>query len=219
MTSREFAARLSRRAQDAGESVAAPVQQQFEEYFRLLTHWNAKINLTALPLGSPTDETFDRLLVEPLVAAKHIPDSAKLWLDLGTGGGSPAIPLKILRPSIQLTMVESRVRKAAFLREAARLLCLDDSVVENARFEELASRPERRHKANLVTVRAVRTDNELLGVAHSLLKSDGRFLMFRSNEPKNAHARGFRPAETVRLAGAHSYLVSLEPVPMFHVEQ
>ena len=92
MTSREFVERLSRRAQHAGESVAAAVQQQFEEYFGLLTHWNAKINLTALPLGSPTDETFDRLLVEPLVAAKYIPDSARLWLDLGTGGGSPAIP-------------------------------------------------------------------------------------------------------------------------------
>ena len=50
-----------------------------EAYFRLLTQWNAKINLTALPLEAPTDETFDRLLVEPLAAAPQ--------LELGSDGG------------------------------------------------------------------------------------------------------------------------------------
>ena len=47
--------------------------EPLEAYFRLLVQWNAKINLTALPLDAPTDETFDRLLVEPLAAAKQIP--------------------------------------------------------------------------------------------------------------------------------------------------
>src|SRR5258706_7726364 len=116
MTSREFVERLSRRAQHAGESVAAPAQQQFEEYFRLLAHWNAKINLTALPLDSPTDETYDRLLVEPLSAGRFVPDSPLTWFDLGSGGGSPAIPLKILLTRLKLTMVEAKALKSPFLR-------------------------------------------------------------------------------------------------------
>jgi len=217
VTSREFADRLSRRAQQAGVSATAPVQQQFEEYFRLLAHWNSKINLTALPLDSPTDEAFDRLLVEPLVAASHISDSAKIWLDLGSGGGSPAIPLKILHPSSRLTMVESRARKAAFLREAVRVLGLEDVAVEHARFEELASRREVHHSANLVTVRAVRADEGLFTAAQTLLAPRGRLLLFQSAKSDDANIKGFQPRETVRLL-EHSYLVSLE-VAMFHVEQ
>jgi 16S rRNA (guanine527-N7)-methyltransferase len=216
MTSREFADRLSRRAQQAGVSATEPVQQQLEEYFRLLAHWNSKINLTALPLDSPTDEAFDRLLVEPLVAATHIPDSAKIWLDLGSGGGSPAIPLKILRPSSRLTMVEAKARKAAFLREAARLLQLEDTAVEHTRFEEVASRRELRHKADLVTVRAVRADDGLFSAAQALLAPRGRLLLFQSAKSEDANVKGFQPRETVWLLG-HSYLVSMEAT-MFHVE-
>jgi 16S rRNA G527 N7-methylase RsmG len=54
--------------------------QPLEAYFELLTHWNARINLTALPLDPPTDETFDRLLVEPLAAAKQIPTNTRRFL-------------------------------------------------------------------------------------------------------------------------------------------
>jgi 16S rRNA (guanine527-N7)-methyltransferase len=199
--------------------VTESVQQQFEEYYRLLTRWNSKINLTALPLDVPTDEAFDRLLVEPMVAAKHVPDSAKIWLDFGSGGGSPAIPIKILRPSIHLTMVEARTRKAAFLREAVRSLRLDETAVENARFRELASRSEFRHKANMITVRAVRADDELFAAAHALLARHGRLLMFRSSKPENANIQAFQPLETVCLLDkGRSYLISMEPTT-FHVEQ
>ena len=79
------------------------------------------MNLTALPLDPPTDETFDRLLIEPLAASRQVrADMASVWFDLGSGGGRPAIPLKIARQQLRLTMIESKERKSAFLREAAR---------------------------------------------------------------------------------------------------
>ena len=56
-------------------------------------------------------------------------------VDLGSGGGSPAIPLKIARQALKLTMIESKERKSMFLREAIRTLGLADSSVENDRFE------------------------------------------------------------------------------------
>ena len=126
-----------RRARRAKVVVVPETATALEEYFGLLDRWNAKINLTALPLRPPTDETFDRLFVEPLAAARFLPDESAMWLDLGSGGGSPAIPLNVVRPRLKLTMVESKVRKAAFLREAVRVLKLGNAAVENSRIELL----------------------------------------------------------------------------------
>ena len=72
MTSLEFRDRLARRARRAKAPVTLAMLEPLEAYFRLLAHWNAKINLTALPLDTPTDETFDRLLVEPIAASRHV---------------------------------------------------------------------------------------------------------------------------------------------------
>ena len=72
VTSLEFRDRLARRARRAKAPLTLAMLGPLEAYFRLLTLWNAKINLTALPLEAPTDETFDRLLVEPLAAAPHL---------------------------------------------------------------------------------------------------------------------------------------------------
>ena len=68
-----------------------------EGYLELLAHWNAKINLTALQVQPPTDDALDKLLVEPLVAAPFFPTTAEAWIDLGSGGGSPALPLRLAR--------------------------------------------------------------------------------------------------------------------------
>src|SRR3979490_2129499 len=106
MTSREFQERLSRRARKAYVSLTAPVVDRLEAYYRLLTRWNTKVNLTALQLEELTDPAFARLLLEPLAAAGLVADSPLVWFDLGSGGGSPAIPLKIVRPAARLTMVE-----------------------------------------------------------------------------------------------------------------
>jgi 16S rRNA (guanine527-N7)-methyltransferase len=171
-----------------------------ESYFRLLAQWNAKMNLTALPLDPPTDETFDRLLVEPLAASRQIQAGvASVWFDLGSGGGSPAIPLKIARPQLRLTMVESKERKGAFLREVARTLELTGTLVLTARFEEAATSHEYLGKVDVVTVRAVKTDHELFETAEKLLSPTGRLLLFRPAHAASADPPGFRRLSTVPL--------------------
>src|SRR5437773_9601281 len=156
MTSCEFQERLSKRAEKANVSLTAPVVGRLEAYYRLLARWNTKVNLTALQLEELTDWAVDRLFVEPLAAARLVGDSPLVWFDLGSGGGSPAIPLQIVRPAALLTMVESKARKAAFLREAIRSLGMTDASVAHARFEEVAAKPEVQQQADLVTVRAVK---------------------------------------------------------------
>jgi 16S rRNA (guanine527-N7)-methyltransferase len=199
VTSLEFRDRLARRARRAKAPLTIPMLDPLEAYLRLLTQWNAKINLTSLPLDPPTDETFDRLLVEPIAASKRVEDKPARWMDLGSGGGSPAVPLKVARPAVSLTMVESRERKSAFLREAVRVLELADALVVTARFEELATNPHFRSECDLLTVRAVKADAELYRTAAELLRPGGKLLMFRTAHSASPDPEGFRHIETVRL--------------------
>lgn len=144
-------------------------------YYELLSRWNQKINLTAL---DDPDEAIDRLLLEPLVAAKHVPEGETKIIDVGSGGGSPAIPLKLARPSASLWMVEAKVRKAAFLREAARHLNLARTHVESARYQELLSRPELHEAMDIVTIRAVRVEPAVLTSLQAFLEPGGGIFLF-----------------------------------------
>jgi 16S rRNA (guanine527-N7)-methyltransferase len=209
VTSLEFRDHLARRSRRAKAPLTIAMLDPLEAYFRLLSHWNSTINLTALPLDAPTDETFDRLLVEPLAASRRVPDVPARWFDLGSGGGSPAIPLKIARPKLELMMIESRERKSAFLREAIRALRLPDTTVANARFEDLALDPAYCARGDQVTVRAVKADAALFETASMLLRRGGRLLLFRPSHEASADPTGFRRQETVQLTDEPSTYLSI----------
>ena len=231
MTSLEFRDRLARRARRAKAPLTLAMLGPLEAYFRLLTLWNAKINLTALPLEAPTDETFDRLLVEPLAAAPHLTagqtevrrgarhtSDPMIWLDLGSGGGSPAIPLLIGQPTLQLTMIESKTRKAAFLREAVRVVGLQGASVVNERFEDVAQQANYSRRADFVTVRAVKADAALFETAGQMLNETGRLFLFRPSHDPSPDPPGFARASTVQLTDTpQAFLCTYRRV--FHVEQ
>jgi len=179
--SRKTESRLKRRAQRAGVPLSAELTAGLVAYIELLARWNQKISLTSLPLCQPTDETLDRLIIEPLVAARYLTSSDTSVIDIGSGGGSPAIPLKLAVPRISLRMVESKTRKAAFLREAVRQLNLDGVDVETARFEELLARPGLHEAHDVATLRAVRIEARMLKIMQAFLRSDGRAFLFRSS--------------------------------------
>lgn len=194
MNSAEFRAALFRRSRHAGVTIVPDLAELLEQYFRLLARWNVKINLTSLPLAKPTDDTFDRLLIEPVRVALELEAAPKRWFDLGSGGGSPAIPMKLTRPMFDLTMVESKVRKAAFLRDAIRQLSLERTVVENSRFEMLVAEPSLERVADLVTVRAVRVDEPLLQACRYLLREGGELVLFGFTARKLS---GFNPTARI----------------------
>ena len=180
MANREFRERLRRRAKAANVSISTDLAEKLEIYFQLLTKWNAKINLTAYRLSPEgDDEAIDRLLIEPVVAARYIPENARTLLDAGSGGGSPAIPLKLASNHLVLRMVEVKTRKAVFLREAVRVLSLRDAQVETARFEELLPRAELHEALDLVSIRAVRIETRTLNTLQSFLRLGGKLLLFR----------------------------------------
>ena len=168
-----------RRARKAGCSVNASLASEFERYFSLLARWNAKINLTAFNLREPTDEAFDRLLIEPVVAAQHLPANASTVIDIGSGSGSPAIPLRLAAPYVRLTMVEAKTRKAVFLLEALRHLAIADASVETARFEQLLTRSELHEAFDVLTIRAVRVESATLVTLQAFLKPGGQMFWFQ----------------------------------------
>ena len=148
---------------------------RLDAYLELLARWNTRINLTALPVEPLADEAVDRLVIEPLEAARHVNGTDRVAVDIGSGGGSPAIPLKLAAPHLHMVLVESKVRKAAFLREVVRTLGLGDIEVANCRFEAFESAP-----VHLVTLRAVRPDLKLIMGITSLLRTEGRLFWFIS---------------------------------------
>jgi 16S rRNA (guanine527-N7)-methyltransferase len=170
--------RIVERAERAGVPITPEQVNGLARYYELLGRWNPRINLTALRLDDFPDVTIDRLLIEPLIAAPFIEDTPLIWFDLGSGGGSPAIPIKLLRPATRLTMVESRSRKTAFLREAVRTLELGGTSVWTGRLEDLPESGVTPGSAALVTVRAVKVDVGLLAVAGSLLETRGQLVLF-----------------------------------------
>lgn len=182
MASREFRERLRKRAKATGLTLDPSLIEKLEVYYQLLTKWNAKINLTAFKLTPEGDEAaIDRLLIEPVVAARYIAENARTLLDAGSGGGSPAIPLKLASENLHLRMVEVKTRKAVFLREAVRALGLRDAEVETSRFEELLPRAELHEALDLVSIRAVRIETRTLLTLQAFLKTGGKLLLFRGS--------------------------------------
>ena len=143
------------------------------------------MNLTAL---DESDKGLDRLLIEPLVAGAHVPVGRSRVVDIGSGSGSPAIPLKLARPGLRLLMVESKARKAAFLREACRHLQLSGVDVETARFESLLARADLHEVHDVLTVRAVRLEARALNGLQAFLRPGGFLFLFRGGSGSDVPA-------------------------------
>ncbi len=186
MAERETLNRLSRRLSKAGAAASPELVSNLAAYVELLGKWNRKINLTALSVDPLSDDAVDRLIVEPVLAARRVEAGDGLVVDVGSGGGSPAIPFLLASPAVRLIMVEVKVRKCAFLREVLRQLAIERGSVENCRLEELLSRAELHEAADIVTVRAVRPDRKLLNAMQAFLRPGGRLFMFGTESTTKA---------------------------------
>jgi 16S rRNA (guanine527-N7)-methyltransferase len=106
-----------------------------QRYMRILQQWNEKLNLTAIrdPL-----EILYRHFCESMYASVAVPGEFGRLADIGSGAGFPGIPLKILRPEIELFLVDCNIKKGTFLAEVVRDLELANSRVLISRYEELS---------------------------------------------------------------------------------
>jgi 16S rRNA (guanine527-N7)-methyltransferase len=157
--------------------------EQVSVYLDLLLRWNARTNLTAV---RDPGQIVTRHFGESLFAARALlgdHDSTLGLADVGSGAGFPGIPIKLLAPRCELTLIESQNKKATFLREVIRRLGLTEAEVFYGRAEQWDQ------TADLVTLRAVERFERALTVSEGLVVPGGRLaLLIATNQLASAHA-------------------------------
>ncbi len=148
----------------------------FGLYGTLLLEWNARLNLTAItdPDGIAAKHFLDSLL--PLRA--HRPVQGAALLDVGTGAGFPGVPLKIARPDLNLTLLDSTRKRLAFLEELSRALGQKNTPL-HARAEEAGRSPALRERFDIVTARAVARLSALCEYCMPFVKPGGVLLALK----------------------------------------
>lgn len=131
MVTAKHAEELSTGARQLGLELSAAQQEQLLAYLALLIKWNKAYNLTAV---RDPDEMVSRHLLDSLSVMEFI--HSPTWLDVGSGGGMPGIPLSILHPDKQVTVLDSNGKKTRFLTQVKLELKLDNLTVIHKRVEE-----------------------------------------------------------------------------------
>lgn len=169
-------AALTAKAKQIGVKVTPAQAESFQTYLELLLTWNEKINLTAI-----TDpmEVVEKHFADSLTLLAHckIKQGAKV-IDVGTGAGFPGIPLKIMRPDIQLTLLDSLNKRLNFLGEVCGALGMEAERIHK-RAEEAGLIHKMRESYDVVTARAVAPLNVLCEYCLPLVKMKGFFLAMK----------------------------------------
>lgn len=168
--------RLRMLAEKEGLSLNAKQLAQFTQYQKLLIAWNRTHNLTAI---TQPEEILEKHFIDSLLLMKHWPlPKGVAMIDVGTGAGFPSIPLKIVRPDIQLTLLDGRNKKISFLKELTEQLEQNNQVI-HGRAEDLAHQPEHREQYSLAVARAVAALPVLLELCLPFVQRNGMFLAMK----------------------------------------
>lgn len=166
---------VAQEAQTMGLQLSAVEIDSFELYAAELKKWNIKVNLTAI---TKDKEIAVKHFVDSLTLAPYITASDSL-LDIGSGAGLPVIPLKIIRPNIQMVSVDAVAKKINFQRHIIRILNLQNIEAVHARVEDL-------HKADLkrfsiITSRAFTRLDRFVSLAAPLLSEGGTLIAMKGD--------------------------------------
>lgn len=148
------------------------------EFVSELITWNKKTNLTAI---TDPAEIAEKHIIDSLIPLKFIPENASI-LDIGTGGGFPGIPLKILLPELNVTLIDSSRKKINFLKYVIRVLNLQNISAHQYRVEELANHTDFAGQFDVVISRAFTSLKKFLILAAPLIKPDGVIIAMKGKD-------------------------------------
>ena len=165
---------------ELGLTIGAGQAEQFMRYLAHLMEWNKTINLTAI---IDPKEIIIKHFVDSLAAlvATSFPKNGVV-LDVGSGGGFPGLPLKIVRSDMRLVLIEPVRKKCSFLNSVIGLLKLQDVSTFDGTIEQYAKRPIR-HAIDMVVVRALKYE-EIRKHIPALLTSKGKVVLYRAEAIK-----------------------------------
>lgn len=165
-----------------GFSFQENILEKFSLYFEELRFWNSSINLTALQTEK---EQAVLLFADSLAGSLALSGNSPVSIiDIGTGGGFPGIPLKLAFPSLQVTLMEPRGNKTAFLHTVIGKLELRGISVLQQRLEACRSFINEEDKFDIAISKAVSL-GAILPHVKKILKKDGRLIVFRSTNIDN----------------------------------
>lgn len=150
-------------------------QKKLQLFCEFLTEYNTKINLTSI---TDKKEVWIKHFLDSLLGSAYFENGASV-LEIGSGGGFPSIPLKIVREDLKFTLCDSTGKKCEYLKEAVKYLKLDNLEVVCARAEDLGKNPVYREKFDIVTARAVARMNTLSEYCLPLVKVGGKFIALK----------------------------------------
>jgi 16S rRNA (guanine527-N7)-methyltransferase len=164
-------------AQLLGIQVTLEQAELFASHASELLIWNRKVNLTAItdPLEIAVKHFLDSIAAAPLIG----PD--KSILDIGSGGGFPGIPLKIMLPSNRVFLIDASRKKTAFLNHLIRLIKLQNISAHHVRAENLSQDPESKNRFDVIICRALTDLKTFVEMTSSLLSEKGFLLAYKGN--------------------------------------
>jgi 16S rRNA (guanine527-N7)-methyltransferase len=146
---------LKKGAAALGVHLSLAQTKQFQRFYEELVDWNSRVNLTSVV---ESEQVQSRHFLDSLTACLVIPQSlleSGRFVDIGSGGGFPGVPLKIAFPGLKATLVEATSKKAAFLTHLSNALALSDVDIYNGRAETLAHDAAARERYDFAVARAV----------------------------------------------------------------
>ncbi|HSO66788.1 MAG TPA: 16S rRNA (guanine(527)-N(7))-methyltransferase RsmG [Desulfatirhabdiaceae bacterium] len=169
--------RIMDHAQTFGIHVTPHQADQFAVYAEELLTWNRKINITTItdPIEIAIKHFVDSIIPGQLISAN---DSV---LDIGSGGGFPGIPIKILLPSIQMTLLDASRKRVNFQRQIIRLLNLENISAHEARAEALHRHADFCGQFDVIISRAFSSLPQFLKIALPFIKNQGKILAMKGH--------------------------------------
>ena len=150
--------------------------EQFFEYMNLLIEWNEKMNLTAIV---EPNEIILKHFIDSITILKEIDNSSKI-IDVGTGAGFPGVPLRIMNPTLNVTLADSLNKRLIFLQEVINKLELKNVEIIHARAEDLGQNKKYRESFDIATSRAVANLSTLSEYLLPLVKKEGKVISMKA---------------------------------------
>ena len=171
-------------ARELGIELTQEQLEQFQRYHEVLVDWAERVSLTAVKdeEGVQRRHFLESAALIPILAQEGLSLDGRALIDVGSGTGVPGIPLKILVPSLRVTVVEAKQRKADFLRALLLELGLTDVTVINRRAEEAARDLRQREQYDFAVAKALAPLRTLLELTLPFLRMGGVVLAPKGKE-------------------------------------